>query len=262
MNRTTIVAGLMLGGMGLAATPAFAQPPMGFAGTLSAQYGQWSTSGFTADQWGINGQAAFGLAPQFGAEIDAGYSNLSNHGTLDTWAIGGHAFWAPDMGRLGATVQYQSTSGGGADIHLTNYGAFGEYYASNMFTLGLNAGGYSASAGFGGFGGSSDGGYVGGGVIGYVLPDLSLTGTINYLGASGSNLTSFGIQGEWLFSESLPISGYIGYTYTDISNGGGHVDQWFIGFKYYTDGNGSTLVEKQRNGALDSIVRPAVNLTF
>ena len=262
MNRTTIVAGLMLGALGLA-TPALAMPPAGFAGTLSAQYGQWSTSGFNADQWGIAGQAAFGLAPQFGAEIDAGYSNLSDHGSIDTWNIGGHGFWSTDMARLGLTVQHQSSSGGGADFHITNYGGFGEYYASPMFTLGLNAGGYSANASLGGFGGGDDsGGYVDGGVIGYILPDLSLTGQINYVGATGANATNFGITGEWLFSESVPVSGYVGYNYTDLSNGGGHVDQWFIGFKYYTDGNGSSLVEKQRNGALDSITRPAVNLRF
>jgi len=261
MNRTTIVAGLMLGATALA-TPAFAQPPAGFAGTLSAQYGQWSTSGVTADQWGLNGQAAFGLAPQIGAELDAGYSNLSDHGSFDTWNIGGHAFWAPDMGRVGATVQYQASNGGGLDVHGTNYGAFGEYFASNAVTLGLNGGGYSASAGFAGFSGSSDGGYVGGGVIGYVIPNLALTGQINYLGLDGGNLTSFGVQGEWMFSESLPLSGFVGYTYTDVSNGGGHINQWFLGIKFYTDGNGATLVEKQRNGALDNIVRPTVNFGF
>jgi hypothetical protein len=173
------------------------------------------------------------------------------------WNIGGHLFWAPRQdGRIGATVQYEKLDGGGANTHLTQYGAFGEYYFSNMLTLGLNGGGWTGSSGT--FGSSSSGGYIGGGLTDYVMPNLALTGQINYFSGSGAHLTNYSAMGEWLVSDSTPISIYGGYTYTDASGLSGHINQWTIGVKFYTNGNGTTLVEKHRNGALDTLVRPSV----
>jgi hypothetical protein len=264
MNRNIRLAAFALSGLGLA-SPALAAAPQGLAGTLSLQYGQFDASGPTLDVWGVQGQGAFGLAPEFGAEIDGGYTGVSGSGaSVDIWNIGGHAFWAPAMGRAGGTVQYQSTSVAGIDLHSTQYGAFGEYFASDQITLGINGGGVSsnASAGCAGCSANADGGYVGGGATAYILPDLGATASVSYVGGAGVNLTTLGIQLEWLFSESLPITGMVGYNYTDISGGGGNFNHWFIGLKFYTDGNGTTLVEKHRNGALDSLVRPGINLNF
>jgi hypothetical protein len=263
MNRITRLAAFAVCGLGFA-SPALADAPQGVAGTLSAQYGQWDFAGATADHWNVAGQAAFGFAPQFGGEIDAGYANLSGTSSVDLWNIGGSAFWAPAFGRIGGTLQYQTANGSGVDVDQTQYGAFGEYFISNAVTLGLNAGGISASApaACAGCSVSGDGGYVGGGLIGYLMPNLSLTGSINYAGTDGSDTTSYNLQAEWLFSEVLPVSGFVGYSYTDVSGISDHIDHWFIGFKYYTDGNGSTLVDKQRNGALDGLVRSNLNSAF
>jgi hypothetical protein len=257
------VAGACAATLALVA-PAFADAPVGFAGTLSGSYTNWNFSGSgsgNANLWGADGQAAFGLGMRdIGAEIDGGYHNLTTNGSgnssVDIWNIGGNLFWAPaSQGRLGATVQYESLSGSGADAHLTEYGAFGEYYPSNMLTLGLNGGGWSGGSGST-FGSGGSGGYVGGGVTGYVMPDLALTGQINYFSGSGAHLTNYSAMGEYLISEATPVSIFGGYTYTDVSGASGHINQWLIGVKFYMNGNGSTLVDKQRNGALDSLVRP------
>jgi hypothetical protein len=262
MLKTTLsLAGIAAASLALA-TPAFADAPIGFAGTLSGSYSSWNFSGSgggSSNLWSADGQAAFGLGMQdIGAEIDGGYHNLSasgGGGSVDIWNIGGDLFWAPgQQGRLGATVQYESLNGGGPNAHLTQYGAFGEFYASNMLTLGLNGGGWTGGSGT--FGSSSSGGYVGGGATGYIMPNLALTGAINYFSGSGAHLTGYSAMGEYLVSDELPVSIYGGYTYTDISGISGHVNEWLIGVKFYTNGNGSTLVEKHRNGALDNLVRP------
>ena len=256
-----LLAGACAAVMGIASTvPALAEAPQTFAGTLSGSYGNLSISGGggDADIYGGDGQAAFGLGmPNLGAEVDAGYHYLSaNGGSIDTYNIGGHAFWATMQGRLGATVQYQSLSGSGFSAHITNYGGFGEYYASDAITLGLNAGGYTASA----FGSSDNDIYIGGGFSGYLTPNVAVTGLINYYNATGGNLTSYTGMLEWLVSESTPISLFGSYTNTQVSGGGGHLNLWMIGVKFYTDGNGTTLVGKHRNGALDNIVRPSIRI--
>jgi len=262
-KQRLLVAGAFAATVGLVSvTPAFADAPQGFAGTLSGSYSSMnfsgSGSGGSANLWSGEGQAAFGLGMNnLAAEFDGGYHNLSSHGSndsLDIWNLGGHLFWAPAEGRLGATLQYEGLNG--ADTHLTQYGAFGEYYLSNMVTLGLNGGGWSGSSDV--FGTGGDGTYIGGGGSVYLMPDLALTGQITYFGDSGAHLTNYSATGEWLVSEDTPISVYGGYTYSDISNVGGHLNQWVIGVKFYTDGNGTALVDKHRNGALDNLVRPSL----
>jgi hypothetical protein len=262
--KLLVAAGAATMGFGLSA-PAFADAPQGFAGTLSGSYTDWnfSGSGGNANLWSTNGQAAFGLG-QYGmqdlaAEFDGGYSTVSNGsaGNLDIWNAGGHLFWAPAAPyRLGATLQYEGLSGGGFGTHLWQYGAFGEYYFNEMLTLGLNGGAWSGPQGA--FGSGNSGGYVGGGATAYVMPDLGLTGQINYFSGSHAHLTSYTAQAEYLVSETTPVSVFGGYTFTDIPGPSNHIDEWRIGVKFYTNGNGTTLVDKHRNGALDDLVRPTL----
>ncbi|HEY4265647.1 MAG TPA: hypothetical protein VGM72_10030 [Micropepsaceae bacterium] len=243
--------------------PAFADAPQGFAGTLSGSYTDWKGSNDSANLWSTTGQAAFGLG-QYGmqdlaAEFDGGYHSLSNGsaGNLDIWNAGGNLFWAPAAPyRLGATLQYEDLSGGGFGTHLWQYGAFGEYYFNPMITIGLNGGAWSGPQGT--FGSGNSGGYVGGGATAYVMPDLALTGQMNYFSGSNAHLTSYSAQAEYLVSEATPVSVFGGYTFTDIPGASNHIDEWRIGVKFYTNGNGTTLVDKHRNGALDDLVRPTL----
>ncbi len=245
------VAALSLG----TAVQVQAAAPIGVTGAFSGQYTNTTGPGTRANGWGLGGQLAFGLAPEFGAEVDAGYTNISLGSGLpnsDLWHIAGHGFYAPSQGRLGGTFHYQNFNGGGfGNFNIKHYGGFGEFYVTDIATLGGNAGGTSV----GNCPGCSDGGYVSGGASFYPMPNLALTGIIGYANIAGIKNTSYGITAEWLFSEALPISGYAGYNYIDPSGvGGGNFDQFTLGFKFYTDGNGVTLVEKHRNGPLGPLL--------
>jgi hypothetical protein len=231
--------------------PAFAAAPSGFAGELSGDYTRTTCDGCgNNNAWGGNGAAAFGFMPQFGGEIDGSYHRLSSSGSdADLWSIGGSPFFDFGQGRLGASINYDHLSGSGFHGHITSYGGFGEFYFADVFTVAAKGGGLDASGAVLGAGGNGSGGYVSGAAMFYPIPDVNLTGAIDYASFSGGHITSYGISGEWLVSETTPIAVYGGYTHHDIS-GGFSADTWHIGLKIYTQGNGATLVDKQRNGTL------------
>lgn len=247
-----------------AATPVLAAAPVGVAGVFSGQYTYTDISNTNVNTYSAFGQAAIGMSPEFAAEIDGGYAKIDGSSGLpsaDSFHIGGHAFWAPMMGRLGVTVNHQAISGGGTAINYTQYGGFGEFYATDMLTLGLNGGGIS-SANCAIKSACTDGGYVGGGGTAYATPNFGITATVNYANVLNSNWTTIGILGEVLLSNDLPISGYAGFNYTDLSGFADNANQFLIGFKFYTSGNGVTLVEKHRNSVLSDLVRTGLNFKY
>jgi hypothetical protein len=89
------------------------------------------------------------------------------------------------------------------------------------------------------------------------MPNLAIQGNIDYqtLSDSDVNVTNYGIGAEFLVSENVPISIFGGYTRSEIDAFGdsGSADTWMIGVRIYTNGNGSTLVDRHRNGAVGTI---------
>jgi len=242
-----------------AATPSLAAAPMGVAGILTGQFS--STSGSTsANTWSGHGQLAAGIGNDFAGEVIGGIASIASpsggSGTLLN--IGASAFWAPAIGRAGLTVNYQSIDISGGNVHFTQYGAFGEHYTSENLTLGLNGGGMSIA----GCPGCSDGHYIGGGGIFYPMPNLGITGAISHTDLFNTGMTSIGLTGEWFYSEEAPISGFLGYNRIVVSGPGDDANQFIAGFKIYTSGNGDTLIQKQRNGALDNLVRNGLNILW
>src|SRR5262245_6937286 len=144
MNWLIATSTLVLGAV--LVSPAMAAAPMGFAGTISGDYAHLDADGANADSWGASGEGAFGFgaAGNFGGQINGGYHNLSGDGgDADIWDVGGSLFWASQMARIGGTVAYKTIDlGGGFDINGTGYGAFGEYYVGNSFTIGAKGGGW------------------------------------------------------------------------------------------------------------------------
>jgi len=263
-HRATLLAGIC--GLLLSAAavqPAMAAAPAGFAGAIDGEYANanFSGGGGNADIWGITAAGAFSLGrPDLGAQIDGGWHRWSGSGAdLDQWNIGGSLFWAPAFGRVGATVAYTSLDlGGGLDINATSYGVFGEYFFSDVLTFGAHGGGVTAS----GLGSSDTGGYIGGGLTGYIIPNFALMGTIDYFDVAGGSTTTYGVGAEWQVSQMLPVSVYGGYRYNDFSGGGGHVDVWFIGVRFYAGGMGMPLVGNHRNGTLGWVGQPLRNIQF
>ena len=215
-----------------------------FHGTLSGDYANLNVShgGGSADLYGVSGAGTIPLNFH-GANVegDPGYHRLSGNGAdADAYNVGGSLFWTPDAGRLGATVNYQDFESGGSS-HVTNYGGFAQWFANDFVTVGAKGGGFSGSS-------STDGYYIGGQATGYASRDIALSAAIDYAHINHlTDETDYTLTGEWLVSETTPISVYGGYTYSELSNSSVHVDTWMVGLRIYTDGNGATtLVDRQR----------------
>jgi len=260
LNRTKwLVTGCVLA-LGTAGTPAMAAAPAGFAGTLSGGYSYAAAdcSGCGhSDNWGFSGQGTFGFgANDLAGEINGGYTNTSfsgGGGSLDTWGVGGALFWSPDMGRLGISGGWSRASISGFHADVYTYGGFGEYFASDQFTLGGGLGG--ANVDFGGGGGSVSAFILHGGVTGYVIPDFAITGTVSYAdfnqGIGG--VTGLSIGAEWLISEDVPISIGGGYTRLMMPSGVPDSNGFSVVLKFYVGGPPMTLVGHHRTGSLDSL---------
>jgi len=241
------------------ASSAQAAAPNGFAGTFSADYANtdYSGGGGNADTWGLNGAGAFDLGMNdLGGEINGSYHRVSvDSFDANIWNIGGSVFWAPGYGRFGPTISYTTVNFNdisGVDAHATTYGLFGEFFVNDMFTIGVKGGGTDGKWNISGFGsGSETGGYVGGELTGYAMPNLAIKGNVEYVEVGGVHVTNYGLNAEYLVSEETPISVFGGYTRTDLSNGAGHGDTWMVGLKFYV-GPGN-LVTRHRTGTLGSL---------
>jgi len=231
------------------------------AGTLSASYAS-DTDGGSGDLWNINGSFTGMFGANWGGEVTGGYHNISGGGAdLDIWNVGGSLFWAHMSGRLAATVNYYSTSSSGLDLNVTNYGVGGEWYAGPNFTVAVKGGGNTVDVS--GFGGSANdsGGFAGGMLQFYPMPNLSISGSVDYAEQFGGHATSETVKAEWMFSQSMPLSIYGGYEHADVGSSGFGADGnfFFVGLKFYMNGpNGGTLVDRQRNGSLGYIAEAPV----
>jgi len=243
-------------------SPAMAAAPMGFAGTVGASYGQVDCDGCddSSDAWGIAGSGAFGFGGAFGAQIDVGYSSIEE---TDLFGIGGSAFWAPAMGRLGATVSWQTTEedvfGVDIDVDGLTYGVFGEYYLGNILTIGAKGGGVNINFDAGGVDEDQSGSYIGAALTGYIMPNLAIQGDVLFTGTddffgTGEDLdsTTFTIGAEYLVSEMVPIAIFGAYSMGNVEIAGTDVDtdKWTIGARFYFGSGGPTLVDKHRHGTL------------
>jgi hypothetical protein len=270
LNRTKLLLATTALASSVSVAPAMAEAPVGFAGNAAVSYSNLSVDDFddSADTWSVQGSGAFGFSEMFAGQLDLNYNNLSvEDEDLDVWGIGGALFWNPIWGRLGASLHYNAasvdTGFGDLDIDLFQYGAFGEWFAGNFVTLGAKAGGVSYSFDDDD---SESGWYVGGALTGYLMPNLALNGNVDFIGLSDVDLdmTNYGIGAEFLVSQTLPISVFGGYTRSNIDAGGFDLDSdiWSIGVRIYTNGNGVTLVERHRNGAVGAIGNLATGSLF
>jgi len=260
--------------LGLAVAPAMAAAPVGVSGTIGGGYtnSSFDCSGCGhTDNWGFNGQAAFGFGSNdLAGELNAGYLNsspdCSGCDSFNTWGIGGALFWSPDFGRIGGSVAWARTNipaslspfgSGGFDVDTVTYGALGEFFASDQFTLGGGLGGINISVP----GGNAAAFYLSVGATGYVMPDLGITGAFQWADFDHGigSVSALSIGAEWLVSEEIPVSIYGGYTRAFFPNGAPNANVWNVGLKFYFGAEGMPLVGHHRNGALDSLT--SINTT-
>jgi hypothetical protein len=237
---------LLAGAAALALCSVFAGQAMADpSGTLGGGYDYVQLPGSSAhlNDWNLNGSIAAPITSNITVQGDASYDYIkpsSGSGSLHSANVSGTAFWQAAQGRIGATAGYNEFgSSTGSGIHFENYGAFGTFYASPQVTLGLKGGEITGVSGL-------HLGYFGAEVVGYVTPDVALSGTIDYASQSSFHVTTYGANVEWLASHTVPISLTGGYTYTEFS--GVHLNTYMIGAKFYF-GKGSSLEDHQRTGA-------------
>ncbi len=232
----------------VAASPALAQD---WNASIDGDYihANANNGGGTADGYDINGAAdiPFSWSP-IGVELLLGYHSLDGAHDFNG---GGNFIWNGMNLRLAATVTETDVHIGGTGISEWELGGGADWYANSWLTLSGQGGGIA---------GKLSGGYVGGTAKGYVMPDLSLAGFVNYTGVSlfGANLneTDFGVKGEWMISDTFPLSINGGYFHSNIDTPGPSVDvdTFFVGAKFYLNGGGAMpLVERNRTGTLDTI---------
>ncbi|HUB85069.1 MAG TPA: hypothetical protein VL971_05205 [Rhizomicrobium sp.] len=229
------------------ASPASAMP--GFNGLLGVDYSHLTVNhgGGDGNDYGGAATGMFNLGAQFALQLNGGYHHIDvSHGggSSNDWDAGGTALWTGGMGRIGANVGYNSASASGTEVHATNYGAFGEWYAMGALTVGVKGGAFNAT-------GSTKGDYFGGALTGYVVPDFSLRAGYDYTHLQGAgNESDLSVKAEYLLSERTPFSVYLGYTNSKIGSGGPTVGIFSVGLTFYCDPVGPESLEAhQRRGA-------------
>ena len=260
-HRISIAAGL--GATALASLIATAAQADGWnaAGNLRMEYDHFNASHFNANLWNGDGSLVVPLGGGgFNIQGDAGYHHLDASGfNLNAWTIGGSAFWRGTGGDIGLSVLHANFSPNpGSDTSATSYGAFGEWFAGDRFTISAKGGWFNGSH-------SLDGNYFGGGLKFYVIPDLSLAGNVQRINFShgGGHVTDWGGRAEWQFSDSTPLSVYAAYTNSNFSGISNSLSTWTFGVTWRFGEQGTTLVNADRTNAVpDSNIAVRTILAF
>ncbi|MBV8978112.1 MAG: hypothetical protein JOZ13_12120 [Alphaproteobacteria bacterium] len=246
-----------------------AQDLSGFSGLLSGGfiYARTRAGSDVADSDQYVGQGSLLYTfdnPGFAAQIDVTDDNYfgTRHELAHIWSAGGSLFWRDSKGTIGLSGSYFAVDAAADPLFsgkksLESYGAFGEYYVSNNFTLQARGGGTEG----GGVG--LQAWYGSGGLTWYDTPDLAAHVEASYTSySSGKNWT--GIEGvfEYLPFRSLPANIYIGYDYANISHGGDSA-AIFLGLTWHFSA-GRTLVDYERSGPIQwtGDDKPGANLKF
>ena len=227
-----------------AAAPASAEVP--WAGSVNGDFGNIAG----APYWDIGGSVQIPLDwNDLSLQLTGGGAGAS---VLHAYDGGGSLVWnSPDF-RLAGTAIYNSINVAGFSASETQLGGGGEWYAMPWLTLSAQGGGIL---------GKASGGYVGGTAKGYIFPDLSVAGFVDYTSLSrmgfNANVTGYGARAEWLPWESIPVGVTGGYTRLQFSGGAGSTDAWTVGLKLHLNEAGEIpLVQHDRTGTLDTIGGP------
>ncbi len=161
-------------------------------------------SGGGGDIWNVDGALGDSFG-NWGAEVTGGYHSSGG----SSGNAGGAIYYAGTSYRLAVSGNYLDLGG----LHLANYGVGGEWFASQQFTVALRGGGVSGSGG-------TSGGYGGGDVKFYVMPNLALSAGGDYIDLSGVGISSEDIRAEWLISQNFPVSIFGGYSHVEAGSSG------------------------------------------
>jgi len=235
-----------------APTP-FLNSPFGLsAGTLSLDYARFIPSvGTDGNQFGGNGAGLWMFSDNLGLNTDFGYHNITRALAPhlgNTTADAALVWRGPDF-RLGPSFGYQGNAqAAGLSTKTYNYGGYGDYFASPIFTFSGKGGSFNTRPGSAGY-------YFGGLAKAYPDPNFVFNGGIDYTKFTrlrGSSETDYSAGVEYLFSGSAPLSVFGRYSYSAFSPGNFNVNTVTVGLKLHFNANGATtLVDRERTGTLD-----------
>lgn len=250
MRKYLVASACVLAG-GLFASPAFAD---GVAATAQGTFG--NILGFPS--WSIDGSVSAPIGWE-GLSVEG---NLGDRGfdSVHIFDGGGDLIWSDPNFRVAGSVKYNRLTALGSSTDVTQFGAAGQYFFGDMITASVQGGANT---------GGLHGGYVGGNLKWYFMPDVALDGFVNYndlnhSGGFSAHETDYGAHAEWLPWETMPISLNANYTHVHLSafGSGGDTDTWWVGLKLYlNDSPATTLVDRQRTGTLDTL-QPNFNFVF
>ena len=255
MKRFLLSSACLLAVVSLSSTQA-----LGSSLTVDGAYDHYNFRGLNTDGFNVNGAANLPLAwGHLSAEVSVGDDGIGGAHDFD---VGGGVVWTEPAFRLAGTAIYNRGSAFGSNLNETTISGGGEWYPCEWLTLGAQVGGIA---------GDLAGGFVSGAVKGYVTPDLSVGGFVNYSNWKNPGLqkivseTDFGVKGEFLLSEflpgDLPLAIQGGYTHQQLEGFGGfagpfaHDNVYSIGLRLYLDSSSAPapLIQRNRTGTLDTI---------
>jgi hypothetical protein len=250
MTRVHTLPGISCGlFVALLSTAGFAEP---MSSTIGANYERASAPGAgSTDSWEINASGSMPL-DWSGVSIAGGAafwtSSHSSGGNVNNLELNVAPYWSGANGRVGATFNYLYADGAGPSASTFIYGAGGEWFAGEQFTVGVRGGGFANDLA---------GSYLGAEVKWYAMPDFSVMGGYDHTSLDfGAHENDWTAAAEYLFSEETPIAGYLQYQRGKLTVGGLgslNIDAWTIGIKYYCNPTAKTLVDRQRTGTFDYV---------
>lgn len=248
---TSILKAAGLGALTLALmSTAASAGELGLRGSLDVDYNNLSgDNDADANLWNFNGTVVVPVGPNFNVQAGGGYHNLD--GDLiggDAWDARGAVFWRGERGDIGLAVAHGSLEPDDSsltDFNLTAFGAFGEFFAGDRFTIAANGGWIDGDN-------SLDGNYFGGSAKFYIMPNLSIAGNVSRIHFDDvGNVTNFGATAEWQVMADKPFTLYAGYTNSDYSGTDFNVDTFTIGLRWRFGEDGpTTLVQGDRTGVV------------
>jgi hypothetical protein len=230
------------------------------AGTLSMGYAytDYDFSGAGLDTDTFSGSGAFLMGMGGNWNFQPGFSFQSQRfdagGTdaaVDAWSAGVNLFWRDaQSGLFGIEAAFQS-----ADIGIVadgyRFGARGELFASDKFTIGAAAGYQELDIPI--FG-TVDGFYANGFATWYASDRFGLSLKLEYADADASGLSpkDFGVGGEaeYLCGDAMSLAGGVQYGDLDVAGVDGEAWQIYAGLKVRFGSDG-TLVNQHRSNTVE-----------
>ncbi|HJW41555.1 MAG TPA: hypothetical protein VJ476_10050 [Rhizomicrobium sp.] len=197
-------------------------------------------------QLGVGGAALVSMTDSLNLDLDVRYNNVSAKSFhLDNVTANASVVWRMGDWNLVPTLGYQNNSAGGASVDTYNLGGYADYYLSDRVTLSGKLLGFTSNPG-------SDGYDLGGGVTGYVTPNLALRGWIDHTEWSafgGSSETDYLVGARYRIANGFTLDGT--YTYSGFTPGSNfHVNSFFLGLTYHCNGGFDDLQAQDRGGVL------------